>query len=416
MSKNTSKSDVMVVKPNEFSIEHLSFTKATKKPNDSSNVIAYPSYKGERLVMKFPNIAITSYGVPAKDNPFLKTVESREFCQLPLDPSIEENTDFIESLKAIDDFMRTPEFKKKYLGDKGDKFDLSPCIHTPDVKPGEKTASGNPKINIPSLKIRFSKNYETNKINCEFYKSTIVDGAKTNVLIEDTDDIDSIRTNALRYKSKVVFIAIATKLWSMPGTKKYGLSWKAIKALVELPSGSGFDSSKITINDFLDSDDDVKVVKVSKPIAKLAADDDDDEDDDEEETSAKQETKTSKKTQKIEYDEEEEVVAKPSTKVETKITKKTQKIESDEEEEVVAKPSTKVETKITKKVQQIESDDDDDDDEEEEEAPVVKPTAKQTKPVKKVVVEEDEEEEEVVEKPKPTKKAAPKGKGKSANA
>ena len=377
----------MVVKPSEFDVKHLSFTIATKKPNDSSNVVAYPSYKGERFVMKFPKIVISHYGIP-NDDQYHKTPESREFCQLPLDPSIEANEDFIESLKAIDDYMRTSEFKKKYLGDKGDKFELSPCIHTPDVKPGEKTASGKPKINIPSLKIRFSKNYETNKIDCEFYKSTMVDGAKTNVLIEDTDDIDSIKKKALPYKSEVVFIGIATKMWSMPGTKKYGLSWKAIKALVELPSGSSFDASKITINDFLDSDDDVKVVKVSKPMAKLAADEDDDDDDDEEE----------------------------EKKPETKPSKKTQKFESDEEEEVVVKPSTKVETKITKKVQQIESDDDDDDDEEEEEeAPVVKPT-KQTKPVKKVVVEEEEEEEEVVEKPKPTKKAAPKGKGKSANA
>ncbi|NDB84633.1 MAG: hypothetical protein EB127_18310 [Alphaproteobacteria bacterium] len=389
MSKNTSKSEVMVVKPSEFDVKHLSFTIATKKPNDSSNVVAYPSYKGERFVMKFPKIVISHYGIP-NDDQYHKTPESREFCQLPLDPSIEANEDFIESLKAIDDYMRTSEFKKKYLGDKGDKFELSPCIHTPDVKPGEKTASGKPKINIPSLKIRFSKNYETNKIDCEFYKSTMVDGAKTNVLIEDTDDIDSIKKKALPYKSEVVFIGIATKMWSMPGTKKYGLSWKAIKALVELPSGSSFDASKITINDFLDSDDDVKVVKVSKPMAKLAADEDDDDDE----------------------EEEKEEEKKP----ETKPSKKTQKFESDEEEEVVVKPSTKVETKITKKVQQIESDDDDDDDEEEEEeAPVVKPT-KQTKPVKKVVVEEEEEEEEVVEKPKPTKKAAPKGKGKSANA
>jgi hypothetical protein len=405
MSKNTSKSEVMVVKPSEFDIKHLSFSIATKKPNDSSNVVAYPSYKGERFVMKFPKIVISHYGIP-NDDQYHKTPESREFCQLPLDPSIEANEDFIESLKAIDDHMRTSEFKKKYLGEKGDKFELSPCIHTPDVKPGEKTASGKPKINIPSLKIRFSKNYDTNKIDCEFYKSTMIDGAKTNVLIEDTDDIDSIKKKALPYKSEVVFIGIATKMWSMPGTKKYGLSWKAIKALVELPSGSGFDASKITINDFLDSDDDVKVVKVSKPMAKLAADDDDDDDEEE--------------------------------KKETKPSKKTQKIESDEDEEIVAKPSAKVETKITKKVQQIESDDDDDDDDEEEdEAPVTKTNAKQTKPVKKVVVEdedeeepvvktitkqvkkvvvEEEEEEEIVEKPKPTKKAAPKGKGKSANA
>ena len=390
----------MVVKPSEFDVKHLSFSIATKKPNDSSNVVAYPSYKGERFVMKFPKIVISHYGIP-NDDQYHKTPESREFCQLPLDPSIEANKDFIESLKAIDDHMRTPEFKKKYLGNKSDKFNLSPCIHTPNVEPGEKTASGKPKINIPSLKIRFSKNYESNKIDCEFYKSTMVDGAKTNVLIEDTDDIDSIKKKALPYKSEVVFIGIATKLWSMPGTLKYGLSWKAIKALVELPSGSSFDASKITINDFLDSDDDVKVVKVSKPMAKLAADDDDDDEKEEDEK-----------------EDEEEDEKKEEKKPETKPSKKTQKFESDEEEEeVVAKPSAKVETKITKKVQKIESDDDDeDDDDEEEDAPVVKPTAKQTKPVKKVVVEEEEEEEEVVEKAKPAKKAAPKGKGKSANA
>ena len=381
----------MVVKSNEFDVKHLSFSIATKKPNDSSNVVAYPSYKGERFVMKFPKIAISHYGIP-NDDQYHKTPESREFCQLPLDPSIEENGDFIESLKAIDDYMGTTEFKKKYLGEKGDKFELSPCIHTPDVKPGEKTASGKPKINIPSLKIRFSKNYDTNKIDCEFYKSTMVDGAKTNVLIEGTDDIDSVKKKALPYKSEVVFIGIATKLWSMPGTKKYGLSWKAIKALVELPSGSSFDASKITINDFLDSDDDVKVVKVTKPMAKLAVDD---EDVDEDEEPIKVETKTPKKTQKIESDDDDD--------------------DDEEEEQVKTKPVTKVETKVNKKAQPVESDDDDDDedDEEEEEVAPKKISKKEEVAPKKTGKQIKVEEEE--EQPK-AKKAAPKGKGKSANA
>lgn len=360
MSKNQKKTTEMVIKPQELDLEQLSFSKLETNKNSYGQLTAYPIYNGGKLIMQFPNISLDYYGVPNIDD-FHETDKDREYCQLPLDSSIKESADLLEILKSIDEYLSTPEFKEKYLGDKADKYKLSPCVKVPDVKPGEKTKSGKPKINIPSMKIKISMDYDTNEVDTTFFKASMVDGEKKRVLIDNIKSITDVKNHALTYKSKVKFVVACIKLWAHQPTKKspeYGITWKAIKAEVDPASKSSASLKELKVSDeFLDSDSEKdSTVKTSKPIAKIEVEDDDDDDE-------------------------------------------------EEEKEVVTKPIMKVETKTTKKVQQIESDDDDDDDDEEDEAP-----KKITKQVKKVVIEDEEEV-----KPTP-KKTAVKGKGKNANA
>ena len=389
MSKSQKKTTEMVIKPSELDLDLLSFSKLETNKNSYGQLTAYPIYNGGKLIMQFPYIALDYYGVPNIDD-FHETDKDREYCQVPLDPDVKESADLLEVLKSIDEHLGTPEFKEKYFGDKADKYKLSPCVKVPDVKPGEKTKSGKPKITIPSVKIKISVDYDTGEVDTTFFKPVMVDGEKKRVPFENIKTMTDVKTNVLSYKSKAKFVVAYIKLWAHQPTKKspeYGVTLKAIKAEVDPAPKSGASLKELKVSDeFLDSDSEEKTVKTTKPIAKIEVEEDDEDDD----------------------------------------------------EEIVAKPVPKVETKITKKVQQIESDDDDDDDEEEEEKP--KPAAKQAKKVvveddeeeeevvekpkpavikqaKKVVVEDDDEEEEVVEKPKPApKKAAAKGKGKTANA
>jgi len=369
MSKSQKKTTEMVIKPSELDLDLLSFSKLETNKNSYGQLTAYPIYNGGKLIMQFPNIALDFYGVPNIDD-FHETDKDREYCQVPLDPDVKESADLLEVLKSLDDHLNTPEFKEKYFGDKADKYKLSPCVKVPDVKPGEKTKSGKPKITIPSVKVKISVDYDTGEVDTTFFKPTMVDGEKKRIPLENIKTITDVKEKALSYKSKAKFVVAVIKLWAHQSTKKspeYGVTLKAIKAEVDPSPKSGASLKELKVSDeFLDSDSEEKTTtKVTKPIAKIEVEEEDD----------------------------------------------------DEDEEIVAKPVPKVETKITKKVQQIESDDDDDDDEEEEEKVVEKPkpVAKQAKKV--VVEEEDDEEEEVVEKPKPAaKKAAPKGKSKASNA
>lgn len=387
MSKSQKKTTEMVIKPSDLDLDQLSFSKLEINKNSYGQLTAYPIYNGGKLIMQFPNIALDFYGVPNKDD-FHETDKDREYCQVPLDPDVKESADLIKILKSLDSHLDTPEFREKYFGDNANKYAYSPCVKVPDVKPGDKTKSGKPKITIPSIKIKISVDYDSGEVDTTFFKPIMVDGEKKRIPLDNIKTIDDVKNHALSYKSKAKFVVACIKLWAHQPKKnaEYGVTWKALKAEVEPASKSGASLKELKVSDeFLDSDSEEKTTKVTKPIAKIEAEDEDDE-------------------------EDEEIVAKPVPKVETKIIKKVQQAESDDEEEdeeeeeeeeekVVEKP--KPAAKQSKKVVL--------EDDEEEEKP--KPVAKQSK---KVVVEDDEEEEE---KPKPApKKAAAKGKGKTATA
>lgn len=382
MPKNNNNNDEIVIKAKDLDLSQLSFTKLEPNENCYGQLTAIPKYSDAEtpLIIQTHKIPMDFYGVPRLDK-FHEDDSKRDYCQIPLNPANKDCEKLLDIMKGIDDWASTPEFRKS-VGLSED-YSYSGIVKTPDVKPGEKTATGKPKIDIPSFKAKFSIDWETKQIDTGFMREEVIDGEKKIVNIKNTQTPDDITKNALSYKSKAVFILQLIKLWAKPPAKSekqkksmvldYGLQWRIIKSKVESPAKGNSTLKEIKNSDkFLDSDEEIESTP-SQPV--------------------KQESKP-------------KVVEKEKEKEK----------EEDDEEDEEEKPAKiiKVATKASKQIVQIESDDDSDDDSEEEEKPTAKGKAAAPKKGKAKESDDDDSEEE---KPKPkvvAKPAAKKG-GKSAN-
>ena len=380
MPKNNNNNDEIVIKAKDLDLSQLSFTKLEPNENCYGQLTAIPKYSDAEtpLIIQTHKIPMDFYGVPRLDK-FHEDDSKRDYCQIPLNPANKDCEKLLDIMKGIDDWASTPEFRKS-VGLSED-YSYSGIVKTPDVKPGEKTATGKPKIDIPSFKAKFSIDWETKQIDTGFMREEVIDGEKKIVNIKNTQTPDDITKNALSYKSKAVFILQLIKLWAKPPAKSekqkksmvldYGLQWRIIKSKVESPAKGNSTLKEIKNSDkFLDSDEEIESTP-SQPV--------------------KQESKP-------------------------KVVEKEKEKEEDDEEDEEEKPAKiiKVATKASKQIVQIESDDDSDDDSEEEEKPTAKGKAAAPKKGKAKESDDDDSEEE---KPKPkvvAKPAAKKG-GKSAN-
>jgi hypothetical protein len=369
MPKNHNNNDEIVIKAKDLDLSQLAFDKLEPNENCYGQLIALPRYSDAEtpLIIQTHKIPMDFYGVPRLDK-YHEDDSKRDYCQIPLNPANKDCNKLLEIMKGIDEWASTPEFRKK-VGLSED-YTYSGIVKTPDVKPGEKTATGKPKIDIPSIKAKFSIDWETKQIDTGFMREEIIDGEKKIVNIKSTQTPDDVTKNALSYKSKAVFILQLIKLWAKPPAKSekqkksmvldYGLQWRIIKAKVESPAKGNSTLKEIKNSDkFLES-------------------------------------------------EEEDTPAPQLSKVE-------EKNEDDEEEEEKPAKIIKVATKASKQIAQIESDDDSDDDSDEDEKPVAKGKVAAPKKGKAKESDDDEDSEEEKPKAKPAAKAVGKKGGKSAN-
>jgi len=387
MPKNHNNNDEIVIKAKDLDLNQLAFTKLEPNENCYGQLTALPKYSEAEtpLIIQTHKIPMDSYGIPRLDK-FHEDDSKRDYCQIPLNPDNKDCAKLLEIMKGIDEWASTPEFRKS-VGLSED-YTYSGIVKTPDVKPGEKTATGKPKITTPSFKAKFSIDWETKQIDTVFMREEVIDNEKKIVNIKNTQTPDDVTKNALSYKSKAIFMLQLIKLWAKPPAKSekqkksmvldYGLQWRIIKAKVESPVKGNSTLKEIKNSDkFLDSEEEDNEVETAKPEA------------------TKQVSKP-KVEEKAKHDDDDD---------------------DDEEEDKPAK-IIKVATKSTKQIAQIESDDDSDDDSEEEK-PKAKPTviakAKVTKKAKESDDEDDSEEEEVKPKAKAPAKAPAKKGGKSAN-
>jgi hypothetical protein len=387
MPKNHNNNDEIVIKAKDLDLDQLSFTKLEPNENCYGQLTALPKYTDAEtpLMIQTHKIPMDFYGVPRLDK-YHEDDSKRDYCQIPLNPANKDCAKLLETMKSIDDWASTPEFRKT-VGLSED-YTYSGIVKTPDVKPGEKTATGKPKIDIPSFKAKFSIDWETKQIDTGFMREEVIDGEKKIVNIKNTQTPDDVTKNALPYKSKSIFILQLIKLWAKPPAKSekqkksmvldYGLQWRIVKAKVESPAKGNSTLKEIKTSDkFLDSEEDEDAPAPATQSAK---------------------SKVVEKEKEKEKDEDDD---------------------DDDEEEKPAK-IIKVVTKATKQIAQIESDDDSDDDSEEEEKPKAKVVAKGKVVAKKSKEsdddDDDDEEEEVKPKAKAPAKAPAKKGGKSVNA
>ena len=321
--------------------------------------IAYPRYDhptlgaDQSLIIQFPFVKISSYGVPTLGQ-YFKDDSERSFVKLPLDPSVDESAKLISMLKSIDAHFASEEFASKLLGKKWNKYSYVPIYReAPPIEEDDddikKKKDVVQKPRLPHIKLKISTDYATNEVNTILFKSEMVDGKRVRTSIDNVKTIEDFRTN-VGYLSNFRPIVRCVKFWCQPITKKdpmWGATFKIIKGEVEPAPKSGSQYKEFMSSDaFLDSGDEETTAAPTKQMSKATV------------------------------NSESEEVKKPVT-VKTAEVKKVAQVESDDDDDSEdEKPAIKTVVKQTAK--KVESDDDDDESEEEKPAPkpVAKPAAK----------------------------------------
>jgi hypothetical protein len=298
--------------------------------------MAFPKYDhptlgaDQSLIIQFPFVKISSYGVPTLGQ-YFKDDSERSFVKLPLDPMIEDSQKLINMLKEMDAHFESKEFCSKLLGKKWEKYKYVPIYREApptddDDEEDNKKKKDAQKPKLPHIKLKISTDYNTNEVNTILFKSEMIDGKRTRSAIDSVKTIEDFR-NHVGYLSNFRPIVRLVKFWCQPVSKKdpmWGATFKIIKGEVEPAPKSGNQIKEFMNSDaFLDSDEEdvpVKAVakvkieedkviekktseKIQKKIAQVESDDDDDDDDDDE-PALKVVTKTT--TKKVESDDDDD--------------------------------------------------------------------------------------------------------------
>jgi len=257
--------------------------------------MAFPKYDhptlgaDQSLIIQFPFVKISSYGVPTLGQ-YFKDDSERSFVKLPLDPMIEDSQKLINMLKEMDAHFESKEFCSKLLGKKWEKYKYvpiyreAPPVDDDDDEDNKKKKDAQ-KPKLPHIKLKISTDYNTNEVNTILFKSEMIDGKRTRSAIDSVKTIEDFR-NHVGYLSNFRPIVRLVKFWCQPVSKKdpmWGATFKIIKGEVEPAPKSGNQIKEFMNSDaFLDSDDEesasvqakpVKAVVQAKAVAQVESDD-----------------------------------------------------------------------------------------------------------------------------------------------
>jgi len=229
---------------NKLDFEHL--PAASKKK--TTQTILFPNYDGERSPMiQLPKIELTSYGVPTKCE-FFKEDYQRQFVKIPLDVTVPEVAKLMEWLRQFDERMARKDIKERAFGKKNPKCIYQSFLRIP------MTEDGKPKPErLPYIKVKLMSKFPSNTIMTDIVTQS-EDGNRQ--LAPDIVTVDDV-ADFVRFKSKIKCIIMPSKLWIIPpsgGDAMYGVSFKLVKVLVELPPAKVVQVESI-LDGFIDSDD-----------------------------------------------------------------------------------------------------------------------------------------------------------------
>ena len=214
------------------------------------------------LFLQLPWILLDNYGIP-RINEFFTEDSQRCFVKTPLtneDPEIAECKKTV--LKSIDNKFSSDEFKIKLFGPaKAKKFAYQEIVRTPLVDEENKN-----KNTMDYMKIKLSTNYDTGEINTSVCTSVLENGKRTRTNVQD----DAIKTvddisKYICYGARVRFIIRPVKLWAQASNASkdpmYGITFKLVKAEVELPQRMDSFKNLLNTDMFLDSDEETEPVQ-----------------------------------------------------------------------------------------------------------------------------------------------------------
>ena len=415
---NYNNDNIITLKYSDFDPKNLEFTLLQDSKNNKSLKIAYPKYSNNKTTyIQGPYFQLNDIGsgipkLTEKSKEYFPTEKSREYLKVPLDQDNLEHKLFTESLRVIDAFYNSSEFRKQNFGTKANIYEYVPLIK--DIPEEVEEDPENPKDpnkkmrKHPLIKFKFETDNDTKIITTTIFKVE-------NKVRKEVDNINNINDleEYIKYNSKIRVIFRFVKLWANAPNKKspmYGITIKATKIEVESNGYNKNDEKSYKKKDtFIDSDnedeDEDENVNDNKQIKDSILNDNDDDDDDDNvnnedikntkinKNNESDENKISDDENKISDDEDDIKIVKKSNKkldeneikpVKKPIKKLVKQNDSDEDEiKPVKKP-------IKKLVKQSESDDED-----------IKPVKK---PIKKLVKQSESDDEEIKSVKKTIKK------------
>jgi len=213
------------------------------------------------LFLQLPWILLDNYGIP-RINEFFTEDSQRCFVKTPLTNEDPEIAECKTVLKSIDNKFSSDEFKIKLFGTaKAKKFAYQEIVRTPLVDEENKN-----KNTMDYMKIKLSTNYDTGEINTSVCTSVLENGKRTRTNVQD----DAIKTvddisKYICYGARVRFIIRPVKLWAQASNASkdpmYGITFKLVKAEVELPQRMDSFKNLLNTDMFLDSDEETEPVQ-----------------------------------------------------------------------------------------------------------------------------------------------------------
>jgi len=226
-STNQKKSQIAPIMCNQFEISKYSYSELEKdNERNTAQMISYPRYDHPKVgefsfIFQTPEIEITSYGLPRKDEKWYKEDHQRSFLKVPLDDSQESCVQLRKMLEQIDNY--TDSNRKEILGKYSSSklnFRYQPIVREPQTTDdlelieddeGKKEASAKPRPKY--CKFRFDTEYPSRNIRTAFYVKNTDPKASKKIEQKSLKTATELE-DYLTWGSKVRMIVMANKLWA----------------------------------------------------------------------------------------------------------------------------------------------------------------------------------------------------------
>jgi len=354
----------MTINYTDFDINRLTFTELTDNDRSKGQKICYPRYDHPQLgpdsplCIQLPWITLDSYGVPRLGE-YYSDDSQRAFIKTPLkqtDPEVKIFCDNV--LKAIDNELKSDEFKNKIFGIKASKYIDQSSFRLPqeddDDKPKDpKKKDYGPKQ--PYTKLKIDTSYPDNKVKTIIFNSVMEGTKRVRTKVEGVESVDEFAKHVC-FMSRIRPIIRMVKFWAQAPNKKdptYGVTFKILKMEVEPPVRLTSNFKQYLESDkFLDSDDESDGETKSVPpkvvaSTKVATQESSDSESDDPKPSAKAATTKGKQVAQVDSDDSESEDAKPVAK--GKATSASESDDDSDEESEEIKPAKKAPVKAATK-------------------------------------------------------------------
>lgn len=216
-----------LLKASDYDVSKLEFEApigANKKK--SLQYIKFPVYDGEKSpCIQLPPIELDMYGIPSKCD-YYKEEYQRMFIKLPLNQGLPETQNLKKFFKAIDK-RGVEDYKGCLTVPNPSKYIYQPIVREPQNEDGTPNTERHPYI-----KLKLLLRYPSNEI-----ETSVVEQKDGQRMYREAPTLEAFE-KFFQIRSKITCIIAPVKLWMHPPTAvdcMYGVAFKLIKVLVELP-------------------------------------------------------------------------------------------------------------------------------------------------------------------------------------